>query len=147
MLQQLTICMAHVIDYMHNSRSRLDRSVELSVNTNASIKIIMNSGHVNGPAPLCSSLCSCSCGLLFTLHLTQLLVSYPAHICTQKTGWCAKFKYLAICPKARKVQSNCRMIISSHQNGIVTYRVHESWDVDHTMCRVYARLAIGMGIQ
>ena len=47
MLQQLAICIPHVIDYKHNSRSRLDRSVELPVNTNAIIKIIMNSGHVN----------------------------------------------------------------------------------------------------
>ena len=143
MLQQSTICMAHVIDYMHNSRSRLDRSVELPVNTNASIKIIMNSGHVNGPALLCSSLCSCSCGLLFTLHLPQLLVSYLAHIRMQKwSGAPSSLKYLAMCPKTMNVQSNCRMIISSHQNEIVTYRVRESWDVDRTMCRVCARLAI-----
>ena len=40
--------------------------------------------------------------------------------------WCTKFKYLALLPQMRNVQSNCRMITSSHRNEIATYRVRES---------------------
>ncbi len=44
----------------------------------------------------------------------------------RKTVWCTKFKYLALFPKMRNVQSNCRMITSSHRNEIAMYRVRKS---------------------
>ena len=44
----------------------------------------------------------------------------------RKTVWCTKLKYLVLCPKMRYVQSNYRMIASSHQNEIVTYCTLES---------------------
>ena len=58
---------------------------------------------------------------------TLLLSLVPSpYLHVRETVWCTKFKYLALFPKMRNVQSNYRMITSSHRNEIATYRVRES---------------------
>ena len=57
----------------------------------------------------------------YGVGLRVSLVLYPARICMQKMVWCTKLKYLAPFHITRNVQSNCRMITSSHRIEIVTY--------------------------
>ena len=55
---------------------------------------------------------------------TQRLSLVPSpYLHAREMVWCTNFKYLALFPKMRNVQSNCRMITSSHRNEIATYHV------------------------
>ena len=66
------------------------------------------------------------CSKIYLLFYSALLlVSYPARIHTQN-GLVHQVQILGLVPQTRSIQSNCRMIISSHRNEIEMYRTHKS---------------------